>query len=286
MHVFPHRFAVCLSVCLVSASIAFAKQPLKKLTVDSGVPPVGLFDAIEAGTIETTVMAKNAHEAQLLVTNKSDVPVTVQMPKAVVAVQVLKQQFFGQQNRLGNVGQGGPGGNMMGGAQPMGMGQNNMGNNNAFGNNAVGQNNFQGNGFNNVGNGFNNGNGFFSVPPQKTVQVPMKGVCLAHGKPDPRPRMTYKLVKLEDFTSDPALRETLNVFGTSDVDLQAAQAAVWHLTDKMSWQTLREKRQEQWGGGEPPAYFSEAQIDEAENLIRQVREKVDSTPRRAETAAR
>jgi hypothetical protein len=283
MHAFPRRFAVCLSVCLVSASVAAAKQPLKKLKLDPTVPPVGLFDAIEAGTIETTVMAKNAHEAHLMVTNKSDVPVTVQMPKAVVAVQVLKQQLFGQQNRIG---QGGPGGNMMGGAQPMGMGaQNNMGNNNNN-NNPFGQNNNQGNGFNNVGNGFNNGNGFFSVPPQKTVQVPMKGVCLAHGKPDPRPRMTYKLVKLEDYTSDAALQEALNVFGSSDVDLQAAQAAVWHLTDKMSWQSLREKKQEQWGAGEPQSYFSEAQVDEAENLIRQVREKVDRAPHRSETAAR
>jgi hypothetical protein len=283
MHAFPRRFAVCLAVCLVSASVAAAKQPLKKLKLDPSIPPVELFDAIEAGSIETTVMAKNAHEAHLMVTNKSDVPVTVQMPKAVVAVQVLKQQIFGQQNRIGNAGQGGPGGNMMGGAQPMGMGpQNNMGNNN----NMFGQNNNQGIGFNNVGNGFNNGNGFFSVPPQKTVQVPMKGVCLAHGKPDPRPRMAYKLVKLEDYTSDPALRETLSVFGTSDIDLQTAQAAVWHLTDKMSWQSLREKRQEQWGAGEPAPYFSEAQVDEAENLIRQVREKVDSPPRNSETAGR
>jgi hypothetical protein len=285
MHAFPRCFAVCLSVCLVSASIAVAKQPLKKLRLDPTVPPVGLFDAIEAGTIETTVMAKNAHEAHLMVTNKSDVPVTVQLPKAVVAVQVLKQQIFGQQNRLGNVGQGPGGGNMMGGAQPMGMGaQNNMGNNN---NNPFGQNNNQGNGFNNVGNGFNNGNvGFFSVPPQKTVQVPMKGVCLAHGKPDPRPRMTYKLVKLEDFTSDPALQETLNVFGSSDVDLQAAQAAVWHLTDKMSWQALRDKRIEQWGPGEPAPYFSEAQVDQAEEMIRRVHAKVESAPRRSETASR
>jgi len=284
MHAFSRRFAVCLSVCLVSASVAAAKQPLKKLKVDPSISPVGLFDAIEAGSIETTVVAKNAHEAQLMVTNKSDVPVTVQMPKAVVAVQVLKQQIFGQQNRLGNPGQGPGGGNMMGGAQPMGMGaQNNMGNNN---NNMFGQNNMPGNGFNNIGNGANNGIGFFSVPPQKTVQVPMKGVCLAHGKPDPRPRMTYKLVKLEEYTSDPALRETLSVFGTSDVDLQAAQAAVWHLTDKMSWQALREKRQEQWGPGEPSPYFSEAQVDEAENLIRQVREKVDRAPHRSETAAR
>jgi hypothetical protein len=54
----------------------------------------------------------------------------------------------------------------------------------------------------------------------------------------------------------------------------------------MSWQSLREKKQDLWGGGEPPPYFSEIQVDEAENLIRQVREKVDRTPHRSETAAR
>src|SRR5207244_601856 len=133
-------------------------------------------------------------------------------------------------------------------------------------------NNQQGNGFNNVGNG--NGNGIFSVPPQKTVQVPLTAVCLAHGKPDPRPRMTYKLVKLEDFSSDPALHETLKRFTAGEIDVQSAQAAVWHLTDKLSWQDLREKRVEQWGAGEPPAYFSDKQVDDAEKLIRQVRENL------------
>ncbi|MGE5193636.1 MAG: hypothetical protein ACM3U2_14165 [Deltaproteobacteria bacterium] len=285
MHAFSRRVVVCVAVCLAAASVAVAKQPIKKLKHDPKVPPVALFDAMEAGTVETAVIARDSHEASLFVTNKSDAPVTVQMPKAVVAVQVLKQ-FFGQQNRGGNTGPGMPGGNTTGGAQPMGMGmQNNLGNNMPGG-----MNNFQGNGFNNIGVGNGNGNGpgggFFTVPPQKTVQVPMMGVCLAHGKPDPSPRMTYKLVKLEDYTTDPALHETLKRFAAGETDLQTAQAAVWHLTDKMSWQDLREKQIERLWGLDPLPYFSDSQIDDAEKLIRQVRQKVGNSARRAETAAR
>ncbi len=284
MHAFSRRFVVCLSVCLVAASVAAAKQPIKKLKHDPKVPPVDLFDAIEAGTVETSVIARDSHEATVFVTNKSNAPVTVQMPKAVVAVQVLKQQFFGQMNRGGNNGPGMAGGNMMGGAQSMGMGQNNFGMNGPGG----GMNNFQGNGFNNmgVGNLGAPGGGFFTVPPQKTAQVPMRGVCLNHGKPDPRPRMTYKLVKLEEYTSDPALQETLKLFAAGGTDLQTAQAAVWHLTDKMSWDELRGKEIEQPGGLPSLPYFSSSQIDDAEKLIRKVREKVGNPPRRTETAAR
>jgi hypothetical protein len=165
---------------------------------------------------------------------------------------------------------------------------------NGPGNNPGGMNNFPGNGNNANGNGNVIGNGFgpgvgpgfFSVSPQKTVQVPLQAVCLQHGKPDPRSRMTYKLVKLEDYTSDPALQETLKRFTAGETELQTAQAAVWHLTDKMSWNDLREKQVERVGL-DPLSYFSDKQIEDAETLIEKVREQVgNSTPRRSERAER
>lgn len=263
--------AICLSVCLAAAAFAATKPPTKKLQFDPTLPVADVFDAMDAGTVETTVVARNSNEANLFVTNKNDAPVSIKLPPAMVAVQVLKQQFPGQQNRFG-----GPqmaGGNMMGGAQPMGVGQNNQGMNN----------NMQ-NGFPNNGNG--NGNGIFSVPPQKTVQVPLKGLCLAEGKRDPRPQMTYKLVKLEVFTSDPALQETLKLFTAGETDILTAQAAVWHLTNNMSWDQLRAKEIDRLGGLTPVPYFSDKQIEGAEKMIEEVRKKVASTPRRPETAAR
>ena len=273
MHARPQFVVFCLSICLMAAPADAAKQPIRKLKLDPAAPTVDLFDAIEEGTIETTVIAKSANEANLFVTNNSSAPVNVKVPQAVVAIQVLKQ-FFPQGNRPGNQGPGGPGGNAMGQGQPVGGGpQNGIGNQNGLQNNGPGVNN-------------NGPIGFFSVPSHKTMQVPLKMVCLAHGKPDPRPQMKYRLVKLEDYTSDLALRETLKLVAADDSDLASVQAAVWHLTDKMSWKDLRAKQIERLGGLDPLPYFTDKQIDDAESMNKRVQEKVKDVPRRTETAAK
>jgi len=269
MRALPRFVVICLSICLMTAPAADAKQPIRKLTLDPGAPTVELFAAIEEGTIETTVIAKSSHEANLFLTNNSAAPLNVKIPQAVVAIQVLKQ-FFPQGNRPGNQVQGG---NMTGQAQPIGGGPQ-MGNQNQ-------------NGPMNNMPGLNNGPiGIFSVPSHKTVQLPLKTVCLAHGKPDPRPQMKYRLVKLEDYTSDPALRETLKLVAAEDSELQSMQAAVWHLTDKMTWKDLRAKQVERLGGLDPLPYFTEKQIDDAESMSDRVQEKVKDVPRRTETATR
>ncbi len=93
------------------------------------------------------------------------------------------------------------------------------------------------------------GGGFFSIPAEKTVQFPITSVCLNHGKAEPMPKMTYRLVKLEDYTSDPVLQELLEAVGTGKYDdrKQAAQAATWTLTDKMSFEQLSDKKIERLG---------------------------------------
>jgi hypothetical protein len=277
MHALSRFVPVCLSLCLVATSSGASKQPLKKLSHDAAVPAIDLFDAIEEGSIETTVIAKSANDANLFVTNKSDAAVSIQLPKAVVAVQVLKQ-FFPQGGRNAGPGAGFPGGNA-GMSQPIGGGpQNGNVNNNQPGFN-----------FNNIGNfngvGNNPGNGIFSVPTQKTVQVPLKTLCLAHGRPEPRSRMKYQLVKLEDYTNDPALQEALKLYAAGEADMQTAQAAVWHLTDKMSWEDLRAKQIDRLGGVEPLSYFSQKEVDGAEALIEKVRQKAKGQ-RRTETAVK
>ena len=265
---------IFLASCLATTAVAASKQPIKKLKHDPSIPPVELFDAIEQGLVETTVIAKSSNEAQLFVTNKSDATVSIQVPRAVVAVQVLKQIF---PQRGGSSGSGQQGGGSGGGAQPVGGGAQTGG-----GNQAQGTNNGNGNG-NGVGNGFQNvmGNGFFSVPPQKTVQVPLKTVCLAHGKPDPRQRMKYQLVKLEDYSNDLVLHETLKLFASGATETETAQAAVWHLTDKMSWSDLKAKQIERIGL-DPVPYFNEKHVDAAEKLVDQAREQAQETPRKSE----
>jgi hypothetical protein len=269
--------AVCLSLGLATVAVAASKQPIKKLTQDPGVPPVELFDAIEQGLVETTVIAKDSHQASVFVTNKSDAPVSIQFPQAVAAVQVLKQLGFGQRG-MGN-GQGGNNGQAGGGGMSQsvggGMQQGNMGN-------QMGQGGANGN---MLGNGFQNGNGpLFSVPPLKTVQVPLTTVCLAHGKPEPWARLKYKLVKLEDYSNDPVLHETLKLFVSGATDTETAQAAVWHLTDKMSWDDLRNKQIDRLSL-DPVPFFSEGKVDAARELVHQAQAKVNEAPRQTQAQA-
>src|SRR5436190_7769182 len=148
--------AAGLVISLSTAAVAASKQPLKKLKHDSTIPSVELFDAIEQGLVETTVIAKNSHEASVFVTNKSGAPVSIQVSQAVVVVQVLKQFFPGG----GAAGNGRQAGGKAGGgaAQPEGGGMQGGGQNQGANN---GMMNGQGNGFGNAaGNG--PGNGFFS----------------------------------------------------------------------------------------------------------------------------
>ena len=137
------------------------------------------------------------------------------------------------------------------------------------------------------GGGFQNvvRNGVFSVPPLKTVQVPLSTVCLAHGKPEPRARLKYELVKIEDYSNDPVLQETLNLFVSGATDTETAQAAVWHLTDKMSWDDLNNKQIERLGSTSIP-YFGEGKIDAAKDLIQKAQKQAKNSPRPMETASR
>ena len=53
--------------------------------------------------------------------------------------------------------------------------------------------------------------------------------------------MNYELAKLEEFSQDPVLEEVLKMVSSGQLDSQSAQAAAWHLTNKMSWEELDAK---------------------------------------------
>ncbi|MBS0265174.1 MAG: hypothetical protein JSS02_24795 [Planctomycetes bacterium] len=133
------------------------------------------------------------------------------------------------------------------------------------------------------------GGGFFSVPPERTVQFPITSVCLNHGKAEPRPKMTYRLVKLEEYTSDPVLQELVTMIGTGayDTNKQAAQAAVWTVTDKMSWDKLAAKEIEHLGQPNEP-YFTAGDLSAGQQILAHAQRKAktredkqEATPARA-----
>ncbi|MFO0999240.1 MAG: hypothetical protein U0936_02800 [Planctomycetaceae bacterium] len=130
---------------------------------------VGLFEGMEDGRVETKVVAKDATGGFVIISNTSDQPLTVELPDSFVAVQVFKQ-LGGLGGGMGG-GLGGGMGGGMGGQQGGGQNQNQGG---GFGGGQQGSMGGMGGGMGGMGGG---GGGFFSVPPEKSVKVPMLGLA-------------------------------------------------------------------------------------------------------------
>lgn len=229
---FPRHFSLvlgCFTLLAVTHLAGAGKSPMKILKYDPAAEQLEMFAAIESGALSVRVVAHDAKGGNMYFENLSGKPLTVKLPEAVTIVHVLKQFGGGgfgggQQGGLGGGGfggqQGGFGGGQSGGG---GFGQQGGG---GFGGGGLGGQ--QGGG----------GGGFFSIPPERVAQVPYHSVCLNYGKPDPSPRMTYKPVRVEDYTDNKILQETIRLVGTGRLDYTVAQAATWHITDKLSWERL------------------------------------------------
>ena len=269
---------LCVAIGALPAAAAkrTSKRPITKPKFIPSAEKVKLFEGMEKGQLSVRVIAKNSKIGKILVENKTDKPLTVQLPKSFVGVQVLKQVAppgggMGGGGIGGGYGGGNQGGGVGGGQQPFGGG---------FGGGGYGGGGLGGGG---LGGGGYGGGGFFSVPPERVVAVPYNSVCLAHGKPEPSPRANYRIVKVEDFTKDRALQELITLVGTRRINVQTAQAAAWHLTDKMSWRQLAMKTQKRLGGVGARPYFAPAHIYGAQRLIAQAaaearKDKKDKKP--------
>jgi hypothetical protein len=244
-------FAWAMCLCALSAS-AGERRPRPIFPADESARQVPLFDGMEEGVFEVQVIARDEFGGNLLITNVSDQPLNMQMPDAIVGVEVSPQGF--------GMGGGGMGGGGLGGQGQGGQGQQNQ---------SFGGGGGQGGGFGGQGGGggFGGGQqGFFSIPPEETLRVPYTSVCLDHGKHDPHPRMNYTIIPLEQYTQDKELQELVRMVGTGQLDPAAAQAAAWHLDDGMSWEELAAKTYPLFGGAEAP-FFTRDQLMGAQQVV-------------------
>lgn len=212
----------CFTLLAITHLAGAGKSPMKILKYDPAAEQLEMFAAIESGALSVRVVAHDAKGGNMYFENLSGKPLTVKLPEAVTIVHVLKQ--FGG----GGLGGGGLGGQQggFGGGQSGGGGFGQQGGGGFGGGGGLG------------GQQVGGGGGFFSIPAERVAQVPYHSVCLNYGKPDPSPRMTYKPVRVEDYTDNKILQETLRLVGTGRLDYTVAQAATWHITDKLSWERL------------------------------------------------
>lgn len=251
----------CLALVAITQFVGAGKAPMKVLKYDPTAEKMEMFAAMEAGALSVRVVAHDAKGGNMFFENLSGKPLTVELPEAVTMVHVLKQ--FGG----GGFGGGGQGGGGLGGSGFGGQ-QGGLGGGQGLGGGFGGQQGGFG-GAGGIGQQGGGGGGFFSIPPERVAQVPYRSVCLNYGKPDPSPRMTYKPVRLEEYSDDKVLQETLRIFGLGRMDQIAAQAAAWHLTDNLSWEKLASLKEYTLPGvytSQVPT-FSTAQLQTAQQLV-------------------
>lgn len=232
---------VCVIDSPASAKPKKGKRTITTLSLDPSAEKVSLFGGMDAGTLDVKMIAKDSLGGNLLIENKTDKPLTVEMPEAIVGVQVLKQISGGYSGGGGGFSGGGGGGQSVGG----------------------------GGGGGGFGAGGAGGGGFFSIPPETVARVPYNSVCLEHGKAEPNSRMTYKVIPVEQFSNDERLMPLLKIVSQGKVSPQAAQAAAWHMTNEMSWNDLAEKSRTDLRTLQSEPYFSAETLNEAKSIASQ-----------------
>ena len=208
-------------VTFPAAVFADAKQD------EADAVQVGLFEAIDAGQVDVKFIPHDASKANVLVKNLTDKPLEIRLPSAFAGVPVLGQMGMGGMGG-GGMGGGGMGGGGMGGGGGQAMGG-------GMGGGGMGG---MGGGMGGMGGGMG---GMMRVAPERMRKMQVTTVCLEHGKPDPNPKMAYKIVPLDQVTKDNNVTVLCEALGNGLVTQNTAQAAAWHLMDKMSWSELAAK---------------------------------------------
>ncbi len=105
--------SICLAIAVAIAPALAGAEPAapvnKTQEQKARAETVDVFAAIKAGLIEVKYIAKNANQANLVVTNKTKRPLNVELPEAFAGMPVLAQLDAGDNQGVGG-GIGGGGG--------------------------------------------------------------------------------------------------------------------------------------------------------------------------------
>ncbi len=206
---------------------------------------VGLFDGMQSGDLQVRLVPKDDRQAQILIKNNSNQPLSVKLPDSFVGMPVLAQAAGGG----------------------VGTTTRNTSSNKSNQNQTVGG----GGGGGGIGGG---GGGIFNIAPETTGKVKVSVVCLEHGKADPNERVAYEIRPMTAFTTDPRLQALMKILGSGQIDQRAAQAAAWYLSNNMSWSELAAKKLNHVG----QPYFTAGQLKDAMALVNQADQQAKVNP--------
>ncbi len=218
-------FFAAYSVCAAEKKAESVTSPDTKTgganTVNEPVR-TKLFEAMEQGLIDVQIKTYSSLDAKVTVKNKSGRHLLVELPETFAAVPLAQFDDFGGGGDEGGGGRS----NRGGGSSSSGSGGGNQSSGGGFG-----------------GGGMSGGGGGgWSLPPEKIIRQNVKTVCLEHGKKEPKRHIDYVVRPLESVTDKPEVHKLCALVGRQAVNQSAAQAAVWHYNNGLSWDFLANKR--------------------------------------------
>jgi hypothetical protein len=226
-------------VVLVPQVLLAAKTPAAQ---PDPAGAVELFQAIDNGQVDVKVIPKDSTQLRVMIENKTDKPLTVKLPGAFAAVPILAQAAAvpgarkkpQPENQGVGGGLGGPGMGIPGMMPAMGV----------------------------PGMGVPGG-GLMNIAPEKVSQLTaVPTVCLDYGKGEPRAAIPYAIKPLEDYTTQPGIREVCQMLGEGQVNQRVAQACAWHLNNGLTWEKLAAKRL-RFADGSTRPYFTSKEVQAA-----------------------
>ena len=180
---------------------------------------VDLLDGRNAGDLEVVARGNGQDKVRLSIRNRSKTRLNVVIPPGLVASSA--------------VGQPGGGGRL----QSIGLGSvaNREG---AFGE-------FRGTaaagGLQSVGTSDAALASHVAVPIGETVDLTIPGVCLNYGLPSPTGRNTFRLVDVNEYTSNARIRKALRSLSTYGTSHGVAQAVMWNVCSDLPFEIMAEQ---------------------------------------------
>ncbi len=218
---------ILLAIVVVAVVVTSLQAVAVSAAEKQSPQQIDLFDGMHSGDLQVRYVPKNDREAQIIVKNNTQRPLSVKLPDAFAGVPVLAQVGGGRSSSRSSSSSGSSGAQSSGGGG---------------------------------GGSRGGGGGVFNVAPEAVSKVKVPIVCLEHGKDDPNDHIPYEIRPIESFTSDARVQELLKMLGNGEIDQRAAQAATWHFTNNMSWNDLAAKKLNHVGR---ETYFTKDQMQAA-----------------------
>ncbi len=215
------------SIIMIAGATARAQTPASAESEPSSAPAglatetVDLLDGRNAGDLDVIARGNGPDRVRLSIHNKSNHRLNVVIPPGMVAASAVGQ----------------PGGAGGGRLQSMGLGSvsNRDGAFGEFrGTSAAG-------GLQSVGTSNEAIANQVAVPVGETVNLTIPGVCLNYGLPSPTPRNTFRLVDVNEYSSNPRVRRALRSLATYGTSHGVAQAAMWHVCNDLSFDLMAQQ---------------------------------------------